>query len=251
MADVTLPMELYDSRETEHARGRTSTGRRQWLCSWEGRYDVVTEGRSKYTDGINAADYCEQDDRLICVRVHHKGVGAGKTVGGVTLPFDGAVVTAQYADVQQLVLGYQDAAPDDHYESSQITIPAGQGRVYEDGTVVDDLVPMQITLVHWTTRRFFVASRYLRQSILDARDKVNSMQFGEYPAQTLKFDGARINHRLDPETGLLIMEVTYQFTSFPPGWNRNWVNGRWQLVSPPIYATTNFNLLLGAGVVIW
>lgn len=251
MPDITLPMELYDSRRVKRARGRASTATRRWLCSWDDRYDydlLPCEGKSKYTDGISSSDKSSADDRLICVSVDYEGVGAGKTVGMVTLPFDGCLVTAQYADVQQLVLGYQESALDEEWEGTHITVPVGSGRIYEDGTPCDDLVQMLVNMTVWRTKRFFLYTPWMRKSILEKSNTVNRLQYQQYSAETLRFDGARIRKRYDDELGALIMEVHYQFTEFAPGWNKRWVNGRWQRISPPLYNYSNFHELLGAQV---
>ena len=244
------PVELFDSRKVIRARGRGSTGIRKWLCDWSDRYNynkLPCEGVSKYTDGIPDTDKCPADDRLICVKIEYEGHGPGYTAGGVTYPHAVCEVTAHYAEVDNIVVGYQAIAVNDEWEGTHITIPVGSGRTFDDGTPCDEFMQAIIPMTTWTARRYFLYSENVRENIVSKQGHVNNAAFLTYPAETLRFDTARMVMRWHENLGALILEVTFRFSYFPPGWNKRWVNGAWRSVNPPLYPSTSFvNLMSGS-----
>jgi hypothetical protein len=236
-----LPIEVKETRLSEEIP-KNSTGERHWLCKWEDRFGtwVPRPKKSIYTEDIPTPDVSAFENRLVAQRIKRKGVGVGKTVGGVKVPFDCCVVSVYYAERQAF-----GGTPEEDWTGSVKFEEISDGRFWEDGTPCDVPINIPIPQAVWRVKRYFVHHPTRRVAILSKMGQVNRYAFMGFRAESLRFDYPQIRTYPDDERGCLLDEVVFTFTFAPMTHQVSWRRGRWMRTNIPFYASNDFNSMLG------
>lgn len=237
MATVDIePTELSGSPKSRERANLQSTGTRKWLTKWEDRFGTDSWTcpqirHSRFTDGLPASDVSSYEEQLVCQSVDRDGVGAGRTVDGILLPFDCCVVTAEYAEKQP-------------YNEELEEWPGGCGRVV-NGLVNGAWTVIPISQVQYTLTKYFVYNPLNASIVINYVDHVNTegnwkRQFGR---GTLKFNYPSITQFYDTTMGTLLQKIVFNFTYDPYGWNRYPVDGNWVDLPIQLYPYGSFDIL--------
>jgi len=247
--------EQYGSREVVVSRDGI-TGRREWVCTWAERLTAADRPRI----GSNFPG----EPNIRCTQITYKGEGRQSGDGA---NYEYCRVTAEYATYLKISDPYRESL-----EFGGEVLETALGRTWQDaGTPVEQAFGVFYPSMVWQAQ--VVRSSIPLQQLLNALGKVNHSRFLNFARETVLFEGASAESQWDNEREIYIYRLTLRFLWRPVSHNVVWRvprqaryqdgslkwgndglpvfesglagNANWDRPYPALYASTDFNPLLG------